>query len=340
MTEPRNFIARWSRLKRAVPARGEVGPSEMPVPSATAGPDAPAASAVDPASLPPIDTITAATDIRAFLAASVPADLARAALRRAWASDPVIRDFVEVADNQWDFTDPAAMPGFGPLPNGVDQTRLAAQEAGPRDDTPHVSADNAGATMVDEVDQARAAEYALLATLLWRSPDAGMLERLAALRGDASPLGAAHATLAEAAAKTDAERAKGEHFALFEGLGRGKLLPYASYYLTGSLSGRPLAQLRDSLAGLGIERADGHSEPEDHAAILCEIMADLAARRIAAPAEADREFFAKHLAPWIGRFFADLERAASADLYACVGTVGRTFMEIETEAFRLAASES
>jgi TorA maturation chaperone TorD len=340
MTEPSNFVARWSRLKRGVPARGEVGPSTMPVPSATAGPDAPAASTVDPASLPPIDTITAATDIRAFLAAGVPADLARAALRRAWASDPIIRDFIEVADNQWDFTDPKAMAGFGPLPNGVDLPSLAAQAAAALDDAPHVSADNAGATMVDEVDQGRAAEYALLATLLWQSPDAGMLERLAALRGDATPLGAAHAALAEAAAKTDAERAKGEYFALFEGLGRGKLLPYASYYLTGSLSGRPLAQLRDSLAGLGIKRAEGHSEPEDHAAILCEIMADLAARRIAAPAEADREFFAKHLAPWMGRFFADLERAGSAYLYARVGTVGRTFMEIETEAFRLPASES
>jgi TorA maturation chaperone TorD len=335
MTEPRNFVARWSRLKRAVPARGEVGPSEMPVPSATAGPDAPAASTVDPASLPPIDTITAATDIRAFLAAGVPADLARAALRRAWASDPIIRDFIEVADNQWDFTDPKAMAGFGPLPNGVDLPSLAAQAAAALDDAPHVSADNAGATAVDEVDQARAAEYALLATLLWSSPDAGMLERLAGLRGEASPLGAAHAALAESAAKTDVERAKGEYFALFEGLGRGKLLPYASYYLTGSLSGRPLAQLRDSLAGLGIERAEGHSEPEDHAAILCEIMAGLAGGKFETPAGADRALFEQHLAPWIGRFFADLERADAADLYRRIGAVGRVFISIESEAFAL-----
>jgi TorA maturation chaperone TorD len=115
-------------------------------------------------------------------------------------------------------------------------------------------------------------------------------------------------------------------------------LPYASYYLTGSLYGRPLARLREALHRLGIERAEHHSEPEDHAAILCEIMARLAGGEIPAPAEAEREIFEKHLAPWIGRFFTDLECADSADFYACVGAVGRTFVAIETEAFALPVS--
>jgi TorA maturation chaperone TorD len=190
---------------------------------------------------------------------------------------------------------------------------------------------------IDEVDRARAQEYALLSTLLSRSPDAQMIERLTHLCGDASPLGVAHTALGKAAARADAEGVEREYCDLFVGLGQGGLLPYASYYLTGFLYGRPLARLRQALQRLGIERTEGRSEPEDHAAILFEIMAGLADGHIAAPAEADREIFEKHLAPWIGRFFVDLERAESADFYARVGTLGRTFVEIETEAFALPA---
>ncbi len=191
---------------------------------------------------------------------------------------------------------------------------------------------------VDDVDRARAQEYALLATLLSRSPDDRMLGCLALLRGDASPLGAAHTALAEAAAKADAKSVKAEYFDLFDGLGGSGFLPYASYYLTGSLYGRPLARLRQALQRLGIEPAEHLSEPEDHAAIICELMASLAGGQIAAPAAAEREIFETHLAPWIGRFFADLERAEAARFYARVGALGRTFVEIETKAFTLPAS--
>jgi TorA maturation chaperone TorD len=190
---------------------------------------------------------------------------------------------------------------------------------------------------VDEIDAARAREYALLATLLMRSPDAELIDRLAELRGDPTPLGIAHAALGEAAAHTDAERVGREYFDLFIGLGRGELLPYASYYLTGFLYERPLARLRGDLERLGIEQAPGQSEPEDHAAILCEIMAGLAGGTIEAAPGADREIFQKHMAPWMGRFFTDLEQSRSADFYARVGLLGRTFIEIETEAFALPA---
>jgi TorA maturation chaperone TorD len=188
---------------------------------------------------------------------------------------------------------------------------------------------------IDEIDAARASEYALLATLLGRSPDAELLRRLAQLRGDATPLGMAHAALGDAAARTDPESAGREYFDLFIGLGRGELLPFASYYLTGFLYERPLARLRGDLKRLGIEQAAAQSDPEDHAAILCEIMAGLASGHIDAPPGADREIFEKHMAPWIGRFFADLEQARSAVFYGRVGMVGRTFIDIETEAFAL-----
>jgi TorA maturation chaperone TorD len=191
------------------------------------------------------------------------------------------------------------------------------------------------AAVVDEVDLARAQEYSLLSALLVRSPDAQMLGGLARLHGDTSSLGLAHTALGEAAARTDAASAAREHFSLFVGLGRGELLPYASYYLTGFLHGRPLASLRQALQRIGVERLGEQTEPEDHAAILLEIMAGLAGGAIPAPAGTDREFFDDHLAPWIARFFSDLEQAASAGFYASVGTLGRTFIDIETQGFLL-----
>ena len=188
---------------------------------------------------------------------------------------------------------------------------------------------------VDEVDAARAEEYALIATLLTRAPDAALLSGLSELRADASPLGLAHAALAEAADKANAERVEREFFDLFIGLGRGELMPYGSYYLTGFLHERPLARLREDLARMGIARADGVVEPEDHAAILCEIMSGLASHRLPASVDSERVIFDKHMAPWITRFFTDLENAEAANFYRRLGTLGRVFMDIEAEAFNL-----
>jgi TorA maturation chaperone TorD len=187
--------------------------------------------------------------------------------------------------------------------------------------------------VVDEIDRARAQEYALLATLLLRSPDSRLIAGLARLQGDASPIGAAHTALGEVARRVTDEGVAREYFTLFAGLGESPVLPYASHYLTGALYGRPLARLRETLRQLGIEKAPNRSEPEDHAAILCEIMAGLAGGGIAAPEGADRDFFEQHVLPWIGRFFVDLEWAESADFYRCVGVLGRTFVDVETEAF-------
>ena len=188
---------------------------------------------------------------------------------------------------------------------------------------------------IDEIDAARAQEYALLAALLARAPDAALLKRLSELRGDATLLGLAHVALAEAASKANVEQVEREYFDLFIGLGRGEVVPYGSYYLTGFLHEKPLARLRGDLAKLGIERAQGEVEPEDHAAILCEIMSGLASRRLGSHQGADEEIFDSHLAPWIGRFFNDLERADAAKFYRSVGALGRVFIDIETEAFSL-----
>jgi hypothetical protein len=117
VTGPNNFIQRWARMKRGLDTARERGVAGKSLPSASAATGAGAATAepFDPASLPSIESIVADTDIGAFLRSGVPAGLTRAALRRAWASDPAIRDFIGIAENQWDFNDPDAIPGFGPL---------------------------------------------------------------------------------------------------------------------------------------------------------------------------------------------------------------------------------
>jgi TorA maturation chaperone TorD len=220
----------------------------------------------------------------------------------------------------------------------VPADRVLAVEAATGVDRTILRPDLYGASpSADEVDLARAGEYALLAALLARPPEADLLRRLAHLRVDATPLGAAHGALAEAARDTTAQTVEREYFDLFIGVGRGELLPYGSYYLTGFLNERPLARLRNDLAQLGIERTPSEVEPEDHAAMLCEIMASLASRGLAAPAGAERALFETHLASWMPRFFADLARAEAARFYRPVGALGRLFMDIESEAFALPA---
>lgn len=201
---------------------------------------------------------------------------------------------------------------------------------------PDLYDDNNHTADADEVDLARGQEYALLAALLAQAPDADFLARLALLRGDPTPLGVVHARLADAAGRADETKVEREFFNLFVGIGRGELVPYGSYYIAGFLHERPLARLREDLARLGIERVEEQYESEDHAATLCEIMSGIAGKQFPASAEAGRQLFEKHLTPWLGRFFADLEHADSADFYRSVGALGRAFMEIETEAFALA----
>ena len=117
------------------------------------------------------------------------------------------------------------------------------------------------------------------------------------------------------------------------------MLPYASYYLTGFLLEKPLANLRGDMAALGIQTSGISKEPEDHIAYLCEIMHGLITGAFNEPAslETQKIFFMTHMAPWAGQFFTDLEGAELATLYMPVGTIGRLFMAIEAQAFELAA---
>lgn len=191
---------------------------------------------------------------------------------------------------------------------------------------------------VPEEDILRAQHYRLLARFLSKPPDAALLGVAARLRGDtASELGRAIEVLARAAAKATPEAVEDEFSALFVGVARGELLPYASYYLTGFLNEKPLANVRSDMATLGIARAAGVSEPEDHIAALSEMMAGLIEGDFGEPAtlETQKDFYEAHLAPWAERFYEDLEAAESAVFYMPVGTIGRLFTGIEATAFRM-----
>ncbi|WP_299909697.1 molecular chaperone [uncultured Paracoccus sp.] len=193
------------------------------------------------------------------------------------------------------------------------------------------------AATIDPDEKMRADFYDFLAGFLARPPSAEWLAAAAALQGDESPMGRAIDALARVAAHSTPRAAEREFNALFIGLGRGELLPFASVYLTGFLNEKPLALLRRDMAVLGIHRADDVFEPEDNIASLMEMMAGLIEGRFGAPAglQSQRDFFSRHIAPWAGPFFSDLEAAKGSVLYAPIGQIGRLFIEIEKEAFRL-----
>jgi TorA maturation chaperone TorD len=187
----------------------------------------------------------------------------------------------------------------------------------------------------DEHDVLRASVYSLIAALLGRIPDAVTLALLARIPQDAEEAGsgmaAAWRMLAQAGERADRDALDDEYHALFIGIGRGELVPYGSWYLTGFLMEQPLALLRRDLARLGFERQPDVREPEDHAAALCETMALLIGGDEAAGLDQQREFFERHLAPWMGRFFRDMQGAESARFYRAVGYFGEQFMTIEQQ---------
>ncbi len=186
-------------------------------------------------------------------------------------------------------------------------------------------------------DLLRAQMYDFLGLLLARAPSADVLVQTRALTGDTSELGEAINAMARVAKVTKPGAVESEFTALFIGLGRGELLPYTSFYLTGFLNEKPLAQLRKDMMGLRITRSPNVFEPEDNIASLMEMMAGMIMGRFGEPASLNTQstFFNKHIGSWAPHFFADLEAAKNSVFYASVGTIGKAFIEIEREAFRM-----
>jgi TorA maturation chaperone TorD len=186
---------------------------------------------------------------------------------------------------------------------------------------------------IEAGDAARAEIYTLLGTLLAGPPDSGVLELLQEIdAGDpnANSMAATWQTLQAAAIDTDVSQLGDEYFNLFIGLGRGELVPYASFYIHGFLMEKVLASLRSELQQLGIELQDGISEPEDHVAALCETMGMIISES-GLSFEEQAAFFEAFIANWMPDFFADLGEAESAHFYKSVAVLGQQFMEIEAQ---------
>jgi TorA maturation chaperone TorD len=177
--------------------------------------------------------------------------------------------------------------------------------------------------------------YEFMASLLRAEPSDELISHVAGLQGDGSTIGSASMVLATLATKIANDEIRDEYMRLFIGVGRGEILPYASFYLTGFLNDKPLAKLRDEMQAMGIERAEGVKDPEDHIASLFDIMAGLIRGNFDAPNNlaAQAKFFKTHIDPWAPLLMQDIEAAKSAVFYAPVGTIGRAFLQIESEAF-------
>lgn len=188
---------------------------------------------------------------------------------------------------------------------------------------------------ISEEDQQRANIYRLLARSLSAPLDQKLLTLFTQFTGDETVLGSALGALAEGASKSSLEQAREEYQNLFIGLGRGELLPFASYYLTGFLHEKPLARLRNDMAPLGIERDPGASEPEDHAGAIMDMMAGIIDGSFKNPEgiAIQKKFFERHIASWMPHFFKDLQEAKEASLYRSFGRIGEVFIEIESVAF-------
>ncbi len=183
-------------------------------------------------------------------------------------------------------------------------------------------------------DGARAGTYSLLAALLREPPSNETLAALHEIDAEHAPaaegLPGAWAMVRVAANHANSASTEQEFQRLFIGIGRGELVPFASWYRTGFLMERPLSALRADLRALGFERCESVKEPEDHAAALCEVMAMLVTDTTLA-FDVQRTFYCTHLEPWIERFFGDLEAADSATFYAAVGRLGTEFMRLERQ---------
>ena len=186
--------------------------------------------------------------------------------------------------------------------------------------------------LIEAEQRYRASAWALLAALLRATPDQALLEHVGTLSPEVDDeldeLGRAMAALAGAASGKDPARLEEEYNELFIGVGRGEVVPYGSWYLTGFLMEKPLSDLREDLSALGFERNENVREPEDHAAAIFEVFSVMIMDGFGQ--QQQQVFFQKHMRPWLERFFDDLAKARSADFYRDVAQFGAAFLQLET----------
>ena len=190
-------------------------------------------------------------------------------------------------------------------------------------------------SILNDEDQARAATYAILAALLSDIPTPDTVDYL---RHISSPVDGEHVgevgeawqELKMAADQADLEALDDEYHDLFIGVGRGEIIPYGSWHITGFLMDKPLSDLRDDLRALGFESDPDSKEPEDHIAAICETMSILIGADDVEGYQ-QRRFYLKHLYPWAQKFFEQLQQAKKADFYRAVGLLGQRFIQLENQ---------
>ena len=182
--------------------------------------------------------------------------------------------------------------------------------------------------------QLRADTYSILASLLSNTPSQDLLDYLSHIKASAADdiggMGQAWQKIRVAATETNINSLDSEYHALFIGMGRGEVVPFGSWQITGFLMDKPLSDLRDDLKAMGIESGENQKDPEDHISALCETMAliigadDIDESR-------ERQFYLRHIKPWAEKFFKEIQSANSAKFYISVGFLGQQFMELENQ---------
>ena len=201
-------------------------------------------------------------------------------------------------------------------------------------DQPVLSIKSEHEFLQDQAQVMRAAVYELLSALLAGQPADETLQRLRDIgdvdTGDGQ-IAMGWELMKQASLKSDMAAVHEEYFALLIGVGRGELVPFGSWYMTGFLMEKPLAVLRSDLDKLGIERQQGVAESEDHIAALCDAMALIIQHSDEIPFSTQQTFFNDNLAPWVGRFFNDMQNAKAAHFYRSVGFFGESFFDFEQQ---------
>jgi TorA maturation chaperone TorD len=202
-----------------------------------------------------------------------------------------------------------------------------------------LNANLATVEVIIEEERHRAQLYLLLSRLLGAPMDNDLLQLIKGLESDATPIGVAVGELKDLLKNSSLENAIDEYEELFIGVTQGELIPFKSYYLTGFLHEKPLAELREHMNELGIAKSNDVGEPEDHIAFVLEMMQGLIVGLFGKPSTIPEQnrFFENHIACWAPKFFEDLEAAEAAHIFVPIGRIGKLFMEVEGEAFLIAA---
>ena len=190
---------------------------------------------------------------------------------------------------------------------------------------------------VREEDQLRADMYSFIANMIRTEPSQELIDSVKTLSGDSSSIGSSIKLISKLASTMHISEIHDEYVNLFLGVGRGELLPFASYYLTGFLNDKPLSKLRDDMNELGVVRLKEVKEPEDHVSSLFDIMSGLITGKFGKVYLISEQstFFEKHLNSWVHLLMSDIESAKTAVFYAPIGSLGKEFINIEREAFRM-----